>query len=197
MIKGRLSSTHDLTRRSTSPENRYDSAVPHFSTHDLTRGGRLFELTFCTLFSYLPHDLTRRVDNSTVHTHVPINHFNSRPHEEVDLTVCHGPYLFLFQLTTSRGGRPLWLCHTLRPYSFQLTTSREEVDYIPCPSFLCLGPISTHDLTRRSNYLKPCCESVQIFQLTTSMREVDSGPFAPTISPISFNSRPTEEVDHD
>ena len=99
-------------------------------------------------------------------------YFNSRPHEEVDCFefACIKSNC-IFQLTTSRGGRPLPQIETTTAFLFQLTTSRGGRRF--CQSILGFCKlfqlttsrggrrkqnthcrqytnISTHDLTRRS-----------------------------------------------
>ena len=166
--------------------------IKHISTHDLTRRSTVCSVICCINMSISTHDLTRR---STLHSVGFLffnQNFNSRPHEEVDLnpvcicvvmnisthdltrrsTLAVSPnvYPFLFQLTTSQGGRPIVSTVSFPSSTFQLTTSRggrhrllilvrshryfnsrphEEVD----PVGIVLrwpADISTHDLTRRS-----------------------------------------------
>ena len=78
-----------------------------------------------------------------------MEHFNSRPHEEVDQLKEPFPQEDqLFQLTTSRRGR-----------RFSMTKRAELV------------VISTHDLTKRSTRKDGLIDSVRLlFQLTTSRR---------------------------
>ena len=116
-------------------------------------------------------------------------YFNSRPHEEVDAArPVHEPYIFIsthdltrrstdfgsfsympyiFQLTTSRGGRQIAPKAFPTVSAFQLTTSRGGR---PCISYVIsfLAAISTHDLTRRSTEPYQNDEQEELFQLTTS-----------------------------
>ena len=142
-------------------------------------------------FNSRPHE---EVD---VHAHQSLEpirfRFNSRPHEEVDVlresaacntivsthdltrrsTIIHYSSLptVMFQLTTSRGGRPSAAkrkrnvrCFNSRPH--------EEVDCsVYC--WVCTSSVSTHDLTRRST----------LFNIQNGCVQ------------FCFNSRPHEEVD--
>ena len=126
-------STHDLTKRSTFIIV-FQSDIFPISTHDLTKRSTvkyfawisvcfIFQLTTSRrgrprLWNRLirwpnisTHDLTKRSTSWIASGGIFAIHFNSRPHEEVDK-----PPLFfilkpsLFQLTTSRRGRPtLWV----------------------------------------------------------------------------------------
>ena len=119
-------STHDLTRRSTSAKCGVE-VVRKISTHDLTRRSTVCRPTRDSLQRISTHDLTRR---ST--------HFK-----------CHIHGFFIFQLTTSQGGRRFDALLLVVILVFQLTTSqggrhftgRQNNNYMD---------ISTHDLTRRS-----------------------------------------------
>ena len=120
----------------------------NISTHDLTRRSTL-TIGSCCLAEYIStHDLTRR---ST-------------------LTPAIESLSVIFQLTTSRGGRP------------EVGIFDEYID------------ISTHDLTRRSTVISDMGQWYNIFQLTTSrggrlhQRQLPQSYFY-------FNSRPHEEVD--
>ena len=95
------------------------------------------------------HDLTKRSTMEQYQKSFIMEHFNSRPHEEVDLKVFETPSIRgLFQLTTSRRGR-----------RFSMTKRAELV------------VISTHDLTKRSTRKDGLIDSVRLlFQLTTSRR---------------------------
>ena len=98
-------------------------------------------------------------------------HFNSRPHEEVDdLSYITWYNLYIFQLTTSRRGRPIWGNLYGLNNIFQLTTSRRG------------RPSSTASWAATSRYFNSrpheevdvyCCAiwtNIGIFQLTTSRR---------------------------
>ena len=120
-------------------------------------------------------------------------YFNSRPHEEVDINQAVGFLTFyVFQLTTSRGGRQKVItCFSQQGY-FN-SRPHEEVDKYrkSAGQFNC---ISTHDLTRRSTHRKQKRKVANIFQLTTSRggRQLSGRR---TQSYSYFNSRPHEEVD--
>ena len=153
------------------------------------------------------------MDNTYIHN---VYYFNSRPHEEVDVTRMRtGNMQGLFQLTTSRRGRQptatggIFVEHfNSRPHEeVDLTdplvfhsnrhfNSRphEEVDNIrvttthPCD-------ISTHDLTKRSTRTRGYAKGSEPFQLTTSRRgrQYINAPI--NTLKTHFNSRPHEEVD--
>ena len=113
-----------------------------------SRGGRLFDGTdeIPAYAFQLTTSRGGRHNSPAFKNRLPVEHFNSRPHEEVDdgctaICIRHTT----FQLTTSRGGRPL--------------------RHNPGPKFLS---ISTHDLTRRSTGRNRSRSRKEIFQLTTS-----------------------------
>ena len=71
------------------------------------------------------HDLTKRSTMEQYQKSFIMEHFNSRPHEEVDLKVFETPSIRgLFQLTTSRRGRHDDAVAKYGLILFQLTTSR-------------------------------------------------------------------------
>ena len=120
--------------------------------------------------------------------------FNSRPHEEVDYSCRTGhPCITVFQLTTSRRGRRLYILANPPLTIFQLTTSRRG----RLPENVINSLVNSFQLTtsRRgrleAGYNVP---AILVFQLTTSRR---GRPFLRLLSPLwmSFNSRPHEEVD--
>ena len=122
----------------------------YISTHDLTRRSTSTTLVASSFGHISTHDLTRR-------------------------STCiwlPRPMFLAFQLTTSRGGRPLDGVEYIGFSSFQLTTSRggrqgsedNERRY---------HNISTHDLARRST--------------KADLKPKEEGEY--------FNSRPREEVD--
>ena len=91
-----------------------------------SRGGRpltyLLEITFPTIST---HDLTRRSTAWNRRRFKSLYHFNSRPHEEVDMDCISEKVAYLiFQLTTSRGGRHYYAVQQVLDGAFQLTTSR-------------------------------------------------------------------------
>ena len=121
-----ISSTHDLTKRST---DRYSSVASDRS-----------------IFNSRPHE---EVDGVSQKFDCGEKIFNSRPHEEVDFI----PYIYWFcllylQLTTSRRGRHPDLFLSI---GWEIFNSRphEEVD---CTiRIFRIWPLSsTHDLTKRS-----------------------------------------------
>ncbi len=141
------------------------------STHDLTKRSTGKSCFLCKETGISTHDLTKRSTSIS-------DSFQSS---------------FLFQLTTSRRGRP----------SKKIT------------SVICTN-ISTHDLTKRSTCIGVDNESAELFQLTTSRRGRRNKPlsfqshslFQLTTSrrgrlmpqgmfrpPAYFNSRHHEEVD--
>ena len=143
-------STHDLTRRST------------FLRYELIKNYIIFQLT--------TSQGGRQLYNFAIFAY---NHFNSRPHKEVDRGWCYaGNGKFLFQLTTSQGGRP------------RLPRISRRKNYI-----------STHDLTRRSTQ-KPVA---LIEYLIISTHDLTRRSTALVFSFITrygyFNSRPHKEVD--
>ena len=117
--------------------------------------------------------------NSRPHEEVDLNfyvllatfcNFNSRPHEEVDaVKVMSHNLSFVFQLTTSRRGRPLLRQCTPTTHTYFNSRPHEEVDIVN----VGIGNnrrISTHDLTKRSTILSQSAFAIVIFQLTTSRR---------------------------
>ena len=120
-----------------------------------------------------------------------VRYFNSRPHEEVDQgQVLKWALDFVFQLTTSQGGRHSANIHLAPHFLFQLTTSqggrrflsgvktkrkmyfnsrpRKEVDQRQLRIGLNDQIISTHDLARRSTPPDGKFTKKELFQLTTS-----------------------------
>ena len=98
-------SIHDLTRRSTSfrfpgrqSRNSFNSR-PHKEVDHYMKGGA----GYVTSFNSRPH---KEVDEQWAQSLSGEKSFNSRPHKEVDEVYPEiAPYLFLFQFTTSQGGR--------------------------------------------------------------------------------------------
>ena len=163
-------STHDLTRRSTCSDG-YFLGVEVISTHDLTRRSTPF---FVGLTSILSFQLTTSRGGRPIElgNRNLTEHFNSRPHEEVDPNRSKTfAYLSAFQLTTSRGGRHINTVLSKLNWYFN-SRPHEEVD---------------------ANVFIDCGKSV-VFQLTTSrggrLLELNHKH-----SIIYFNSRPHEEVD--
>ena len=163
-------------------------------------------------FNSRPHE---EVDEFIDCYNPPEKNFNSRPHEEVDINQAVGFLTFyVFQLTTSRGGRQKVItCFSQQGY-FN-SRPHEEVDKYrkSAGQFNCISThdltrrstrsckkgkqmsnISTHDLTRRSTHRKQKRKVANIFQLTTSRggRQLSGRR---TQSYSYFNSRPHEEVD--
>ena len=94
-----------------------------------SRGGRRIPITLYPAISVFQLTTSRRGRPLQLHLlHIDLIYFNSRPHEEVDVScISAGHYQSLFQLTTSRRGR----------------------QSSPCDAWICFL-ISTHDLTKRS-----------------------------------------------
>ena len=117
------------------------------------------------------------------------DHFNSRPHEEIDpaSNVTAGTYL-AFQLTISRGGRPdsrafytVAICISTHDLARRSTVRWEKQ-----PDG---ENISTHDLTRRST-LRPFFHALPAtFQLTTSR----GGRLYTTAQPLHQNPVSTHD----
>ena len=125
-----------------------------------------------------------------------LNHFNSRPHEEVDHAAYWLPIkapfipthdltkrstssairaeieLFIFQLTTSRRGRRF--CHNSPGFFFR---------------------ISTHDLTKRSTSFFNVKYRIAKYFNSRPHEEVDRYTDLYSLCQRDFNSRPHEEVD--
>ena len=100
-------------------------------------------------------------------------YFNSRPHEEVDQRyVRHRNFFHHF------NSRP-----------------HEEVD-VSTAGDESYGNISTHDLTKRSTFLRRPSSSSEVFQLTTSRRGRHKAMQQHNFVVEYFNSRPHEEVDN-
>ena len=145
-------SIHDLTRRSTAM-TAYIHCITSFQ-FTTSQGGRRLRLPseYCPVMSFnsRPH---KEVDTAIVlYRHIPLsfnsrphkevdgaddtapnNHasFNSRPHKEVDSPLLlHLRRVFLFQFTTSQGGRPL--PSSLIPHCCSTFNSRphKEVDSV-------------------------------------------------------------------
>ena len=118
------------------------------STHDLTQRSTLHYNILWYIFQSFNSRPHAEVDVSADFCHEAGESFNSRPHAEVDfLAICMYPLYQIFQLTTSRRGRPQKIHRNAIISIFQLTTSRRG----------------------RRNLLIPCCTSLS-FQLTTSRR---------------------------
>ena len=108
---------------------------------------------------------------------------------------CRSCDRYIFQLTTSRGGRRFWyisngygICFSTHDLSWRSTFYWKKEMYRQI--------FSTHDLSWRSTYLEDHTYSPKIFQLTTSRGGRQISP-AITIWTSFFNSRPLVEVDAD
>ena len=120
------------------------------STHDLTKRSTTGKRTNCEThkrFNSRPHEEVDRTSKDVLQAK---DCFNSRPHEEVDEQHCFVSLgCQMFQLTTSRRGRPAVASSNNVTNLFQLTTSRRGRR-----SFLASDTgdyyVSTHDLTKRS-----------------------------------------------
>ncbi len=125
-----------------------------------------------------------------------LSYFNSRPHEEVDLTGKFGNLMCdSFQLTTSRRGR---LIPSESPYLlpiFQLTTSRRGRRAI-ASQYLGSG---TFQLTTSRRGRLPGVLPLFLERYFNSRphEEVDRAVYRNEIRKEHFNSRPHEEVDYD
>ena len=164
-------STHDLTKRSTIYTAVKDIFSETFQLTTSRRGRRGLRTSDGYDSDISTHDLTKR---STFEVPVlPENwhHFNSRPHEEVDMDGRFtGPCSIAFQLTTSRRGRPLVETSLTTMQTFQLTTSRRgrllsyAVRHVPTQYFNS-RPHEEVDVGCLSHAL-----IASTFQLTTSRR---------------------------
>ena len=165
------------------------------STHDLTRRSTRFAPFACEnvrkYFNSRPHE---EVDRERLIEHVFERYFNSRPHEEVDSS--YKPISQRLHISThdlTRRSTSLKNC-TASNTLFQLTTSRggRPLRHNPGPKFLS---ISTHDLTRRSTGRNRSRRSrKEIFQLTTSQGG-RLHRLSDRLLLHYFNSRPRKEVD--
>ena len=206
-------STHYLTQRQTKithyyPEKQlYFNSLPHAEVDAATDG----RSSICTLFQLTTSRRGRRRSEKEVELR---EHFNSLPHAEVDQIIedsanyqfisthyltqrqtirsrCLIPSVRIFQLTTSRRGRPEAASSSIPTDSFQLTTSRRGrlylrkdgiIMYLISTHYLTqrqtdvlLFPsqdlyISTHYLTQRQTAVPPFVIRFAGFQLTTSRR---------------------------
>ena len=121
----------------------------------------------------------------------------------------------IFQLTTSRRGRPGGGCSTLNNLRNFNSRPHEEVDRqqehagsgkpisthdltkrstLQSMTDDCEYKISTHDLTKRSTFISYQFTVIHKFQLTTSRRG-RRNQIAADFPRLHFNSRPHEEVD--
>ena len=109
---------------------------------------------------------------------------------------CEGVTFFCnsFQLTTSRGGRHSTIIRRHTPEVFQLTTSRGGRPVYTNQLFK-QSNISTHDLTRRSTYIDLVLMLFGIYFNSRPHEEVDLIQRLVWTLVIHFNSRPHEEVD--
>ena len=78
-------SIHDLTKRSTLP-GTIVSLRPYLSIHDLTKRSTAPVRTLRASAALSIHDLTKRSTNLTASRTSRSSPFNSRPHEEVDVS---------------------------------------------------------------------------------------------------------------
>ena len=209
-------STHDLTRRSTTSNLiQFDLFIFQLTTSQGGRPfGRIRSASTTSPFQLTTSQGGRRNDSRS---YIREEHFNSRPHKEVDteliqtlgeldisthdltrrstMKIIKYGNRKLFQLTTSRGGRPFLTSSSLYFFSFQLTTSRggrrymNGLDGIPS-----VFQLTTSRGGRRVHRLLQSTR--EEFQLTTSRGGRPS--FCSEKKPFRhFNSRPHEEVDMD
>ena len=147
--------------------------MTRISTHDLTRRSTNSVLLPDLFQCISTHDLTRRSTFLLQFRHIRFSHFNSRPHEEVDVGgIVECQTSISFQLTTSRGGRPIFSGTTAKQAEYFNSRPHEEVDQKTADSAHLLAT----------------------FQLTTSR----GGRLKCSMHETSFryfNSRPHEEVD--
>ena len=121
-------------------------------------------------------------------------HFNSRPHEEVDVTISSTKQTFIFQLTTSRGGR-LYIPNRPKRLTYFNSRPHEEVDVGWSRGVSEAMAISTHDLTRRSTRSQWERRNEMGYFNSRPHEEVDNLRLAQFDLRGYFNSRPHEEVD--
>ena len=168
----------------------------HFNSRPHEEVDCFFAETLCDDVFISTHDLTKRSTQVPEVINRLVENFNSRPHEEVDTAYLQTPLEYrLFQLTTSRRGRPpVWRMdgrtssistHDLTKRSTGVSVAciiiaknfnsrpHEEVDPQASDHIHQTQGISTHDLTKRS--------TVWIWRILKHCTH--------------FNSRPHEEVD--
>ena len=142
------------------------------STHDLTQRSTVAAFALWNVILLSTHDLTQR---STFHFCVIIRRK-------------------IFQLTTSRRGRPLMVFCGRHINGFQLTTSRRGRQVTARVPQIALN-LSTHDLTQRSTF----ATTIQILDQILSTHDLTQrSTFSVTKrtrKSASFNSRPHAEVD--
>ena len=185
-------STHDLTKRSTTYAADIMQYEYMFQLTTSRRGRHYAAGEDVPMEEVSTHDLTKRSTHRFFLFSIFWKRFNSRPHEEVDLTLFRLlSMMCVFQLTTSRRGRRNWSIGLIMEVLFQLTTSRrgrpgESAEWgdnrgvsthdLTKRSTLfrekivsCLE-VSTHDLTKRSTLSYYKYSLYLTFQLTTSRR---------------------------
>ena len=127
-VRGTLFSTHDLSGRSTI--SRYIRRTHWFFQLTTSRGGRRLDLKLIYRFYLFNSRPLGEVDTQYHLLPGLMLFFNSRPLGEVDYIALSKNYTaVIFQLTTSRGGRP-----------YQVLFGWISTDF------------STHDLSGRSTY---------------------------------------------
>ena len=122
-----------------------------------------------------------------------IDHFNSRPHKEVDNRFCRSSKLHFISTHDLTRRSTTAISLKSQCIAFQLTTSQGGRQWGSIEKMITFI-ISTHDLTRRST--KVCIASLVFgsFQLTTSQGGRRRG--CPSSGRETyFNSRPHKEVD--
>ena len=150
----------------------YPYFIVLFFQFTTSQGGRP-EIYLCIFiyvsFNSRPH---KEVDRKAIGWPISRKAFNSRPHKEVDLVSGRNLLrIFLFQFTTSQGGRLSSHGFLFPIYSFN-SRPHKEVDY-SCSICIYHRGLSIHDLTRRSTFL-------QLGRMAAQS---------------TFNSRPHKEVD--
>ena len=99
-------------------------------------------------FNSRPHE---EVDIDRTLNCVRLCYFNSRPHEEVDDFDCISRCkLLVFQLTTSRRGRPGFFSVALIVFISTHDLTKRSTGCCSC--LFSVSSISTHDLTKRSTH---------------------------------------------
>ena len=141
------------------------------------------------------HDLTKRSTMEQYQKSFIMEHFNSRPHEEVDQLKEPFPQEDqLFQLTTSRRGRLEGLRNSFNSW-FISTHDLTKRSTRRCRSKIWFDIISTHDLTKRSTQVmlsQSLRSAISTHDLT---KRSTRGERKAHPNPSHFNSRPHEEVD--
>ena len=188
--------TFQLTTSRRGRRKHYfiDTPLEILSTHDLTQRSTYFSFV-CYSFSHLStHDLTQR---STCKRLI-VGEFNifqlTTSRRGRPICFPYSAFLLIFQLTTSRRGRLGNTLIMISFYTFQLTTSRRGRPDGAAVWFVD-RELSTHDLTQRSTGA-PAGKQRAYDLSTHDLTQRSTLLFYyihNTIKP--FNSRPHAEVD--